>query len=112
VNWRSYNAMMFESVTLWPGQNGELASLSPEDQQMLADSLYKAVHDAVSKEVTMVKSPGPGVMRARVALTEAKPTNVALNAVATVVPQTRVAEGGECEIPTQARPSCLGGACT
>ena len=89
VNWRSYNAMMFESVTLWPGKDGGLANLSPQDQQMLADRLYKAVYDAVSKDIQMVNSPGPGVMRGRVALTEAKPTNVPLNAVATVVPQLR-----------------------
>jgi hypothetical protein len=89
VNWSSYTAMQFESVTLWPGENGGLANLSPQDQQMLADRLYKAVYDAVSKEIKMVNAPGPNVMRVRVALTEAKPTNVVLNAVATVVPQLR-----------------------
>jgi Protein of unknown function (DUF3313) len=91
VNWASYTAVEFESVTLWPGQDGKLASLSPEDQQMLADRLYQAVYDAVSKEMKMVTLPGHGVLRVRVALTEAKPTNVVLNAVATVVPQLRAA---------------------
>jgi len=90
VNWSSYTGMQFESVTLWPGKNGGLANLSPQDQQMLADRLYKAVYEALSKVITMVNSPGPGVMRARLALTEAQPTNVPLNAVATVVPQLRM----------------------
>jgi len=90
VDWSHYTALMFESVTLWPGKDGKLASLPPKDQQMLADRLYKAVYDAVSKEIKMVKAPGPGVMRARVALTEAEPTNVPLNAIATVVPQLRM----------------------
>ena len=89
VNWASYTAMHFESVTLWPGKDGGLANLSPEDQQMLADRLYKAVYEALSKDIKMVNGPGPGVMRGRIALTEAKPTNVVLNAVATVVPQIR-----------------------
>jgi len=89
VNWKSYTALQFESVTLWPGKDGGLASLSAEDQQMLADRLYKAVYDAVSKEIKIVTSPGPGVMRLRVALTEAKSTRVVLNAVATIVPQIR-----------------------
>jgi len=89
VNWSSYTGLMFESVTLWAGKNGGLAKLSPEEQQMLADRLYKAVYDAVSKDIQMVNHPGPHVMRARVALTEAEPTNVPLNAVATVVPQLR-----------------------
>ena len=56
---------------------------------MLADRLYKAVHDALSKEIKIVTSPGPGVLRLRVALTEASSTMVVLNAVATIVPQIR-----------------------
>jgi len=91
ASWSRYTGLQFESVTLWPGKDGKLASLSPEDQQMLVDRLYKAVSDAVSKEIELVSSPGPGVMRLRVALTEASSTNVVLNAVATVVPQIRAA---------------------
>jgi len=91
VNWASYTGVIFESVTLWPGPDGGLAKLSPEDQQMLADRLYKAVHDALAKQVTIVTAPAPGVMRLRVALTEAKATHVLVNAVATIVPQIRAA---------------------
>ncbi len=89
VDWKSYTAIQLESVTLWPGQEGTLAKLSPEDQKMLADRLYQALHDAMAKESLMVTAPGPGVMRVRAALTEAKGTNVPLNAVATVIPQIR-----------------------
>jgi hypothetical protein len=91
ASWSRYTALQLESVTLWPGENGKLASLSREDQQMLADRLYQAVHDAVSKEIRVVTAPGPGVMTLRVALTEATSTNVVLNTVATVVPQVRAA---------------------
>jgi hypothetical protein len=90
VNWKHYTAVIFESVTLWPGKDGGLANLSPEDQQMLVDSLYKSVHDALAKVTTITTTPGPGVLRLRVALTEADSTNVVLNAVATIVPQVRV----------------------
>lgn len=91
VNWSSYTALQFESVTLWPGKEGKLASLSPEDQQMLADRLYQAVYDAAAKDIKIVTTPGHGVLRLRVALTEAKSTLVVLNAVATIVPQIRTA---------------------
>ncbi len=90
VDWKSYNAVIFESVTLWPGKDGGLSKLSPEDQQMLADGLFKSVHDALAKVTTITTTPGPGVIRLRVALTEADSTNVVLNAVATIVPQIRV----------------------
>ena len=89
VDWKSYNAVIFESVTLWPGPEGHLKDLSPEDQKMLADYLYTSVHDALAKVTTLTTTPGPGVLRLRVALTEAKATHVLMNAVATVVPQIR-----------------------
>ena len=89
VDWASYTAVQFESVTLWSGKDGGLAKLSPGDQQMLADRLYQALHDALAKDIKMVSSPGHGVLRVRVALTEAKSTLVVLNAVATIVPQIR-----------------------
>lgn len=89
VDWKSYNAVIFESVTLWPGPQGHLKDLSPEDQKMLADRLYKSVHDALAKVTTLTTVPGPGVARLRVALTEAKANRVLVNAVATIVPQIR-----------------------
>lgn len=89
VDWKNYTAVIFESVTLWPGKDGGLAKLSPEDQQMLVDTLYSSVHDQLAKVTTLTTTPGPGVIRLRVALTEADSTNVVLNAVATIVPQVR-----------------------
>ncbi len=91
VDWKRYDGVQFESVTLWPGQDGGLAKLSPEDQQMLADRLYQAVHDALAKEIAIVRDPGPSVLTLRVALTEAESTKVVLNAAATIVPQIRAA---------------------
>ena len=70
VDWKSYNAVIFESVTLWPGPEGHLADLSPEDQKMLADRLYKAVHDSLAKVTTLTTTPGP-VDHARAALASA-----------------------------------------
>jgi hypothetical protein len=89
VDWKSYTGVIFESVTLWPGKDGGLAKLSAEDQQMLADTLYKSVHDALAKVTTITTTPGHGVIRLRVALTEADSTMVVLNAVSTIVPQVR-----------------------
>jgi hypothetical protein len=90
VDWNHYRSIDLDSVTLWPGKDGTLAKLSPKEQQQLADRLYKALYDALAAQNHMVKSPGPGVLRVRAALTEANPTNVPLNAVATVIPQLRL----------------------
>lgn len=90
ADWSRYRAIHLDSVTLWPGKDGSLASLSHEDQQMLANLLYKTTYEALAHDFQMVDQPGPGVLRIRAALTEAKSTNVPLNAVATVVPQIRL----------------------
>jgi hypothetical protein len=81
---------------LWPGKDGKLASLSAEDQQMLADRLYQAVHDAVSKQIKVVTSPGPGVIRLLAALTEASSKNVVLNVVCRCVSPKNTRFGKSC----------------
>jgi hypothetical protein len=89
VDWNSYHAIQLDSVTLWPGKDGSLAKVSSQDQQRLADTLYKDLYQELAKQNRMVKHAGPGVLRVRAALTEASPTNVPLNAVATFIPQVR-----------------------
>jgi hypothetical protein len=79
-----YRAILLDSVTLWSSER--MASLPREDQQALADQLYLSLHRALEKDWTMVDSPGPGVLRVRAALTEARGSNVPLDVVATVLP--------------------------
>jgi hypothetical protein len=86
-----YRAVMIDSVTLWRGKtDSHLSKLSREDQQMLADRLYKALHTALAKEWAIVENPAPGVLRVRAALTDAKGSNVPLDVVTTVIPQVRL----------------------
>jgi len=86
--WSSYNAVFIDSVTLWV--NDPSKQPSAEDAQMLTDMLYKALTEKVGEQFKLADRPGPGVIRVRAALTEAKGAKVALNAVTTVVPQLRV----------------------
>ena len=86
--WSSYNAVYVDSVTMWV--NDPSTAPSAEDQQMLTDMLYKALSDKVGEKFTLADRPGPGVIRVRAALTQAKGARVALNAITTVIPQLRV----------------------
>jgi len=86
--WSKYNAVMIDSVTLWITDPSKQPS--PEDAQMLTDMFYKALSDKIGEKFTLVNRPGPGVLRVRAALTEAKGARVALNAITTVIPQLRV----------------------
>jgi hypothetical protein len=86
--WSSYNAIFIDSVVLWV--NDPSKAPSKEDQQMLTDMLYKALADKLGEKFALADRPGPGVIRLRAALTEAKGARVALNAITTVIPQLRV----------------------
>jgi hypothetical protein len=87
VAWSGYDAVMLDSVTLWKAAED---SVSEESAQQLTDYLYQALHDELSKEFRMVKTPGPGVLRLRAALTETKGARVVGNAVTSIVPQARL----------------------
>jgi hypothetical protein len=86
-----YGSVLLSPVTLWAGEGESgLSKLSREDQQMLADRLHTALHDALAKDHALVEQPGPGVLRVSAALTDAKGSNVPLDVVATVIPQIRM----------------------
>jgi hypothetical protein len=87
----SYRAAWIEPVKLHAAAtDSNLAELSREDQQMLADRLHTAIVTALSEDWPLASQAGPGVLVVRGALTEAGASNVALDVVATVIPQVRL----------------------
>ena len=89
VAWSSYDSVQIDSVTLWATKAD--AKLSPEDQQMLTDMLYKALSESLGATFTLAEHPGPTTLRLRAAITQAKGAMVAMRAITTIVPQLRVA---------------------
>lgn len=89
ASWPKYGAIYIESVSMWVNP-GEASKLSPDDQQRITDLLFKAMHDKLGEKFQLAERPGPGVVKLRMAFTQAKGANVPLNAVTTVVPQIRV----------------------
>jgi len=83
-----YKAIMIDSVTLW--ESSANSKLSPEDQRMVTGFFFRALHEALGKDWEIVDRPGPGVMRLRAALTEAKGARVAMNTVTSILPQLRL----------------------
>lgn len=91
VNWRAYNKMMLDSVSVW--KNEETQDVAPEDLQKLTDFAYDQLHNALSLDYTFVTQPGPGVMRAAFAITEAEASNPVADVVTSIIPQTRILTG-------------------
>ncbi len=91
VDWPSYNKVMLDSVTVW--KNKETKDVAPADLQLLTDFLYTHLHEALSQDYTLVSQPGPGVMRASFAITEAEASDPTADVVTAIIPQTRILTG-------------------
>ncbi|MEE8126348.1 MAG: DUF3313 domain-containing protein [Nitrospirales bacterium] len=91
ADWRSYDKVILDSVTVW--KNPETKDISPEDLQMLTNFLYTHLNEELSKNYIFVTEPGPGVMRAAFAITEAEASDPTADVVTSVIPQTRILTG-------------------
>lgn len=86
--WSSYDAIHIDSVTLW--RDSRTDDVPAEEAQQLTDSLYAKLHEQLGRDYRIADQPGPGVMRLRVAITEAKGSKVVADTVTSVVPQLRL----------------------
>ena len=88
ANWATYHSVMIDSVVVRaePGRKSLMRKVSEDDLQMLADYLHTAMRDQLEKDYKIVDSPGPGVMRIRPAITEAKGSKVALDLISNALP--------------------------
>ncbi|MEW6441183.1 MAG: DUF3313 domain-containing protein [bacterium] len=90
ADFSKYDAVIIDSVSFWTQESGGSKAVSAEEQQALTDYTYEALNRELGKVLKIATTPGPGVMRLRVALTEVKGARVASKTVTTVVPQLRV----------------------
>ena len=91
VDWTSYSKMMLDPVTVW--KDAQTKDVAPEDLQRLADFLFAKLHEQLSQDYTMVQQPGPDVIRATFALTEAEASAPVMDTITSVVPQLRILTG-------------------
>jgi hypothetical protein len=82
-----YDSIYIESVTLWVSEDKKV--VSEENRQMLADTLYTALHKELEQFFVIVDGPSPSALQLRAALTEVRGANVPLRTISTVIPQLR-----------------------
>lgn len=86
-----YDKFMIDDVAIWYSEEESLRDLPEEDLKQLALLLKVRVIEALKNEgLSRVKEPGPGVMRIRAAITDAKKSKPVLDTVTTVLPHSRV----------------------
>jgi len=86
MDFKRYDKIVIEPVTIWRSENSDIAELPPEEQKNLQHYLYQAVKEALAKDYEIVETPEFGTMRIRMALTEAQGSTVAGDIITTYLP--------------------------
>ena len=86
TDFSGYNKILIDPISVYSNPDSNLAELPKEDLQALINYLHGTLQAQLQKDYDVVSYPGPGTMRLRVAITEAKGSNVVLDTLSSAVP--------------------------
>jgi hypothetical protein len=86
VDWTQYKKIMLLPVTFWGGVE---TKISVADQQAMTDFLHEQLSQQLSQKFEMTSTPGPGVIKMQVAITDVKTATPVLRTISMIVPQAR-----------------------
>lgn len=86
ADFRAYNKIMLDPVRVYATQGSALAKLPREELQDLVNYLDATLREQLKTDYAIVTAPGPGVLRLRVAITEARGSRVILDTISSVMP--------------------------
>lgn len=86
TDFKGYNKVLIDPVVLYAPEKSKLSKLSPEDAEKIRNHLQTALRTQLSQYFSVVDEPGPGVMRIRTAITEARPSRPVMDLVTNVLP--------------------------
>lgn len=89
----SYDRILFEPVTIWRSGKQSLADIPPEDLERLSFELQRAVRSRLEGSFRLVDQPGPGVLRVRLGLTQARQNDPVLDVFTYEVPPSTAFPG-------------------
>jgi hypothetical protein len=79
ANWPSYDKVIFEPVTLWRSGKGSLDPLPEEDLLRILSEFQTAVRRRLGERFRLVDTAGPGTMRIRLGITDARAADPVLD---------------------------------
>jgi len=79
AHWTSYDKVLLEPVTLWRSGKKSLDAVPEGDLLRLVADLEGAVRRRLGSGFQLVDAPGPGVMRIRLAITDARASDPILD---------------------------------
>ncbi len=86
ADWTRYDKIIVEPVTIWRVPGSRLEDLPANELDMLGRYFRSAIKAELAKDYEIVDLPSPGVLRFRLALTEAQKSQVLMDMVTSVVP--------------------------
>lgn len=92
LNLRDYNKVMLDPIKVWYRDDAQYKGIDPNELKTLTDYFQQSLQKALQPAYPLVKQPGPGVLRVRIAITELKPTDTGMSVVTLVVPYAAVAD--------------------
>ncbi len=85
-----YHSVLVEPVVAWKGGDSQLQDVPREELFGLVNHLDAALREQLAIPFKVVERPGPGVLRLRTAITEARASPVVLDIASTVLPPARL----------------------
>lgn len=82
----AYDKILMDPVKIYADNKGKLGKLPKKDVQNILSYLDAAIREQLKNQYDFVDKPGQGVMRLRVAITEAEGSMVVLDTVSSVTP--------------------------
>ena len=79
AHWASYSKVLLEPVTIWRSGRKSLEPVPKEDLLRLVEDFQGAVRARLARDFRFVDKPGPGVLRIRLAITDADASDPVLD---------------------------------
>ena len=89
--WQNYNRVMLDRISVIAGPESQLNGVPENYRRGVANYFYGIIYNSLSSRCAMVNKPGPGTMRIRIALVDAKTPNKLVNTAATYTPYASTA---------------------
>jgi len=97
ASWAKYTKVWIKPLALWKADDPEspIGKMAPENQQMLLDSFYAAMYEALTNNFEIVDHGGPDVLVFHAALTDGRPSKPVVNAISSIYLPLKVISFGK-----------------
>ena len=93
IDWKPYKKIILEPVSIIKTPESGLNETTHAELSRLKELLDYRLRDALKKDYTLVRQPGPDVIRIEFAITEAETSTVLLDTFSTFYPSARALSG-------------------